>query len=49
MYVQIGVHGLVNRMFRKWTDPEPYRDYPIITPEQAVEHLKKPGLSCWGM
>ncbi len=48
MYVQIDVHGLVNRMFRKWTEPEPYREYPIITPEQAVEHLKKTGIIMLG-
>ncbi len=48
MYVQVGVHGLVNRMFRKWTDPEPYREYPIITSEQAVEQLKKTGIVILG-
>lgn len=48
MYVQVGVHGLVNRMFRKWTESEPYREHPIITPEQAVEHLKKTGIVMLG-
>jgi len=48
MYVQVGVHGLVNRMFRQWTDAEPYQEYPIITPEQAVEYLKKTGIVMLG-
>ena len=48
MYVQVGVYGLVNRMFRKWTDPEPSREYSIITPEQAVEYLKNTGIVMLG-
>jgi hypothetical protein len=44
MYVQIDVHGTIQHMFIEWNGYEPYREYPVISPEEATEYLKKTGL-----
>jgi len=40
LYVQVGVHGEVRGMFREWPAYEPYREFPIIGPEEAFGYLR---------
>jgi hypothetical protein len=40
LYVQVGVHGEVRKMFREWPAYEPYREFPIIGPEEAFGYLR---------
>jgi hypothetical protein len=48
MYVQVGVHGLVQHMFVEWTGYKPYKEYNIITPDKALEYLKTNGVLIQG-
>jgi len=38
--VEIDVHGQVRRMFMEWPHYEPYREFPIIGPEEAYGYLE---------
>jgi len=42
--VEIGVHGTILSMFEKWTYYEPFKEYPVITPDEAINSLKKSGI-----
>jgi hypothetical protein len=38
--VEVDVHGQVRRMFMEWPHYEPYREFPIIGPEEAYGYLE---------
>lgn len=42
--IEIGAHGAVLSMFKKWTDYKPFREYPLITPDDAIKSIKKSGV-----
>lgn len=42
--LEVTINKTVKTMFWKWTRYRPYREYPIITPEQSVDYLQKTGL-----
>ncbi len=42
--VEIGVHGTVLSIFEKWTGYTPFKEYPLITPDEAIMNLKKSGI-----
>jgi len=42
--IEIGVHGAVLSMFKKWTDYKPLKEYPLITPDNAIKSIKKSGV-----
>lgn len=42
--VEIGVHGTVLSIFGKWTGYTPFKEYPLITPDDAIMNLKKSGI-----
>ncbi len=42
--VEIGVHGKVLSMLEKWTGYTPFKEYPLITPDEAIMNLKKSGI-----
>ncbi|KAF5056051.1 hypothetical protein DSECCO2_371390 [anaerobic digester metagenome] len=44
MYVTIGGDGDVLRIFKRWRDAEPYKEFPILSPEEALEELKQTGV-----
>lgn len=43
--LEVTINKTVRSMFLKWTHYQPYREYTIITPEQAVDCLQKTGLA----
>lgn len=43
--LEVTINKTVSSMFLKWTSYQPYREYTIITPEQAVDGLQKTGLA----
>ncbi|WP_214019838.1 hypothetical protein [Methanoculleus sp.] len=44
MYVTIGGDGDILRVFKRWRDAEPYKEFPILSPEEAIEELKQTGV-----
>ncbi len=42
--VEMGGNGDVINIFKVWRDYRPYKEYSLITPEQALEKLKKVGV-----
>ncbi len=38
--VEIDLHGQVRRMFREWPHYEPYKEFPIIGPDEAYGYLE---------
>ncbi|MCK9278603.1 MAG: hypothetical protein M0P22_10995 [Methanoculleus sp.] len=44
MYVTIGGDGDILRVFKRWRDAEPYKEFAILSPEEAIEELKQTGV-----
>ncbi|QSZ66083.1 hypothetical protein RJ40_00480 [Methanofollis aquaemaris] len=44
MYVTVGGEGDILRVFKRWREAEPYREFEIISPEIAIEELKQTGI-----
>lgn len=42
--VEVGGNGDIINVYKVWRDYRPYKEYPIITPEQALEKLKEIGI-----
>ncbi len=43
-YVTIGGDGDVLKVGKHWRDAEPYKEFPILSPEEAIEELKQTGV-----
>ena len=43
-YVTIGGGGDVLKVGKHWRDAEPYKEFPILPPEEAIEELKQTGV-----
>ncbi len=41
----VGGYGDVIELWKKWRECEPYKEYSIITPEEAFEELKREGVN----
>jgi len=44
MSVEVDGYGKVIDLFMAWSECEPYKEYPIITPEEAFEEFKREGI-----
>ncbi|QSZ66086.1 hypothetical protein RJ40_00495 [Methanofollis aquaemaris] len=44
MYVTVGGEGDIIRIFKRWREAEPYREFEILSPEDAIEELKQIGI-----
>lgn len=44
MYVTIGGEGDVLRVFKRWREAEPYKEFSILSPEEALGELKQTGV-----
>jgi len=44
IYVTLGGDGDVLRVAKRWRDVEPYREFAILSPEEAIEELKQTGI-----
>jgi hypothetical protein len=42
--VEVSFIGTVKMLFWKWTRYTPYKEYPVISPEEAVSSLQKTGI-----
>ena len=42
--VTIGGGGGIFEITRRWRDAEPYKEFPILSPEEAIEELKQTGV-----
>jgi hypothetical protein len=45
IYVTLGGDGDVLRVVKRWRDVEPYKEFSILSPEEAIEELKQTGSS----
>lgn len=46
--VEVSFIGTVKMLFWKWTRYSPYKEYPVISPEEAVSSLQKTGIIVLG-
>jgi len=44
MYVTIGGNGDILRIFKRWREAEPYKEFEILSPKEAIEALKQTGI-----
>ncbi|MCK9318020.1 hypothetical protein [Methanoculleus sp.] len=44
IYVTLGGDGDVLRVAKRWRDVEPYKEFAILSPEEAIEELKQTGV-----
>ncbi|MDD2472568.1 MULTISPECIES: hypothetical protein [unclassified Methanoculleus] len=44
IYVTVGGGGDVLKVGKRWRDAEPYKEFPILSPEEAIEELKQTGV-----
>jgi len=42
--VTVGGGGDILEITRRWRDAEPYKEFPILSPEEAIEELKQTGV-----
>jgi len=44
IYVTLGGDGDVLRIVKRWRDVEPYKEFSILSPEEAIEELRQTGV-----
>ena len=44
IYVTVGGGGDILKVGKRWRDAEPYKEFPILSPEEAIEELKQTGV-----
>ncbi len=44
IYATVGGGGDILKVGKRWRDAEPYKEFPILSPEEAIEELKQTGV-----